>query len=129
MKRESPSDCSHVSSRISDYRGELTAPAWVDVEPRKFQKRVFMQPPLNPRSDAFATLCTVHANTSKIIGSLRPRRSEDSSTGVYYTIDYDVILLFGLTELKAQISWKENVCCYEFNERIITDMCNNPSGR
>ncbi|KIJ14485.1 hypothetical protein PAXINDRAFT_115792 [Paxillus involutus ATCC 200175] len=112
MKRESPSDCSHVSSRISNYRGELTAPAWVDVEPH-----------------AFATLCTVHANTSKIIGSLRPRRSEDSSTGVYYTIDYDVILLFGLTELKAQISWKENVCCYEFNERIITDMCNNPSGR
>ena len=29
--------------------------------------------------------------------------------GVYYSIDFCVVLLFGLTELKAQISWTENV--------------------
>ncbi|KIK93910.1 hypothetical protein PAXRUDRAFT_144008 [Paxillus rubicundulus Ve08.2h10] len=91
MHSESASDCSHVSSRIINYRGELMAPIWADVEPH-----------------AFTTLCSVHADTSKIIGSLRPRQSKHSSTGVYYTVDYDVVLLFGLTELKAQISWKEN---------------------
>ena len=29
--------------------------------------------------------------------------------GSYYRVDYDVILLFGVTELQAQIAWKENV--------------------
>ncbi|KIJ17541.1 hypothetical protein PAXINDRAFT_167554 [Paxillus involutus ATCC 200175] len=90
-RRKSASECSDVTSRINDYRGELTAPDWMDAEP-----------------NAFTTLCTVHANTSKIIGSLHPQQSEHSPTGVYYKIKFDVILLFGLTELKAQISWKEN---------------------
>ena len=29
--------------------------------------------------------------------------------GVYYSIVFYVVLLFGLTELRAQISWRENV--------------------
>ncbi|KAF9234835.1 hypothetical protein BU15DRAFT_78668 [Melanogaster broomeanus] len=91
MLKESPSECSHVSTCIVAYRGKLTAPAWVDVEPHSFTK-----------------LCTVHADTSKVIKSLWPRRSKHSPTGNYYTIRCDVILLFGLTELKAQISWMEN---------------------
>ena len=28
---------------------------------------------------------------------------------MYYEVDYDIILLFGTTELKAQVAWKENV--------------------
>jgi hypothetical protein len=27
----------------------------------------------------------------------------------FYKVTYDIILLFGMTELKAQIAWKENV--------------------
>lgn len=30
----------------------------------------------------------------------------------YYRVEFKVILLFGLTELKAQISWLEDVCVY-----------------
>ena len=29
--------------------------------------------------------------------------------GMFYEIEYETVLLFGLTELKAQIAWKENV--------------------
>ena len=29
--------------------------------------------------------------------------------GKYYELAYRIILLFGLTELKAQVSWKEKV--------------------
>jgi len=28
--------------------------------------------------------------------------------GSYYAVEYDVILLFGMTELKAQVAWQEN---------------------
>jgi len=29
--------------------------------------------------------------------------------GVFYSCDFDVVLVFGLTELKAMVAWKENV--------------------
>jgi hypothetical protein len=29
--------------------------------------------------------------------------------GSFYRVDYDIILLFGMTELKAQVAWKEKV--------------------
>jgi hypothetical protein len=38
--------------------------------------------------------------------SLSPRSSR---WGTVYTLDYSVILHFGLTELKAQVSWEERV--------------------
>ena len=35
--------------------------------------------------------------------------------GSFYKVRYDIILLFGMTELKAQVAWKEKVsgpaCC------------------
>jgi len=29
--------------------------------------------------------------------------------GIFYRFDYDIVLLFGLTEFKAMLAWKENV--------------------
>ena len=29
--------------------------------------------------------------------------------GSFHTVDFDIILLFGMTELKAQVAWTENV--------------------
>ena len=52
-------------------------------------------------------MCNVSANTSQLVRSLRPQRAPGG--GVYYQFDYDVVLLFGLTELKAQISWMHEV--------------------
>ena len=29
--------------------------------------------------------------------------------GIFYYVEIDIILLFGMTELKAQVAWTENV--------------------
>jgi hypothetical protein len=52
-------------------------------------------------------MCTIVANTSKLVHSLQPQVSPGGI--IYYDMDYEVILLFGLTELKAQISWMHKV--------------------
>ncbi|KAI6139333.1 hypothetical protein BKA82DRAFT_3988626 [Pisolithus tinctorius] len=75
------SGCESIEDEIVAYRGTLERPLWMDEEEGDF---------------------THHYN------SLQPRRRPYGS-GIYYTLNYDVIMLFGLTELKAQISWQENV--------------------
>ncbi|KAE9395088.1 hypothetical protein BT96DRAFT_923111 [Gymnopus androsaceus JB14] len=53
----------------------------------------------------YSTACTVTADISQV----SPKRLRNPRNGlIYYETEYDVILLFGLTELKAQIAWKEN---------------------
>jgi len=32
--------------------------------------------------------------------------------GKFYLFHYKIVLMFGLTELKAQVAWKENVSCF-----------------
>ena len=56
---------------------------------------------------SFTENCTIYADTSTISTELLPKTSPEGKP--YYCIAFDVILLFGLTELKAQISWIENV--------------------
>ncbi|KAG6332939.1 hypothetical protein ID866_6155 [Astraeus odoratus] len=89
-----------IFQRISAYRGSLLDPQWTDEEP-----------------DSFKELCTIRADVSRAANALCPQTSPDGNT--YYQIAFDVIILFGLTELKAQISWMENVCdllvlCYNY---------------
>lgn len=55
----------------------------------------------------FTTMCEVIADTSKLVHSLRGREAPGGM--YYYRLEFDVILLFGLTELKAQISWMHEV--------------------
>ncbi|KAI9573194.1 hypothetical protein HD554DRAFT_2059684 [Boletus coccyginus] len=86
MECASRSELNTLGGTILAYRGDLLDPSWVDREPARF-----------------TTMCTVVGNTSKLVHSLQPQVAPDMT--VYYDLDYDVILLFGLTELKAQISW------------------------
>lgn len=65
----------------------------------------------------FSTLCSVEADTSQISKTLQPIRSATVLEGrrrlqVYYKIQFDIVLSFGLTELKAQIAWIEDVSSY-----------------
>ena len=41
--------------------------------------------------------------------------------GVFYSIDCDIILLFGMTELKAQVAWQENVSSLHHMSLNLTD--------
>jgi len=79
----------NLSTEIRCYRGErTTAPDWLDMEP-----------------DKFPSLCTVEADISNVLKSIQPRHGPQ---GIYYRQDFDIVLLFGMTELKAQLSWIEN---------------------
>jgi len=79
----------NIKADIMCYRGISPNPQWVDTEP-----------------DMFSTLCTVTADTRQMANLLQPHYGMDGV--LYYRLDYKVVLLFGLTELKAQISWMEN---------------------
>lgn len=79
-------DLKYVTSDITCYRGKAGDPAWTDVEPEMFSK-----------------LCTVYADTSRA-----QKHKKKGPMGHFFRAEYKVILLCGLTELKAQISWIEN---------------------
>ncbi|KAK0196216.1 hypothetical protein F5146DRAFT_319918 [Armillaria mellea] len=72
------------------YRGPSPAPQWIDLNP-----------------NMFSTLCTVQADTSGISQDLAVETGRGGQR--YYSIKFDVVLLFGLTELKAQLQWVEDV--------------------
>jgi len=97
--KEFASDFSRTRWRIADvesikvdircYRGISQNPRWVDTEP-----------------DMFSTLCSVTADTRQMAKRLKPLKGVGGAP--YYKFDFNVVLLFGLTELKAQISWMED---------------------
>ncbi|GLB37868.1 putative ATP binding [Lyophyllum shimeji] len=88
----SPAELSHVSTSILCYRGSLDRPQWRDVD-----------------SDKFAISCYIRADTSSLVPTRITRFNAGSLLPhVYYRIDFDIVLIFGLTELKAQIAWIEN---------------------
>ena len=57
-------------------------------------------------ADKYTELCTIEADLSRVPKHSRPKTS---GKGNFYRVDYDIILLFGMTELNAQIAWKEKV--------------------
>ncbi|KAL1725512.1 hypothetical protein EV714DRAFT_221156 [Schizophyllum commune] len=80
-----------ISAPIQVYRGNIHHPSWTDVDAANF-----------------GVLCTVKADVTAAVSRLVPRRRADSRT--YFQLEYEVVLLFGLTELKAQLRWFANVC-------------------
>ncbi|TEB20801.1 hypothetical protein FA13DRAFT_1672147 [Coprinellus micaceus] len=83
------SNFTNVSNTLDCYRGSVENPEWMDVD-----------------ADNYATLCRVSADLSKMGKSLGPFEGPDGR--LFYKANFDIILLFGLTELKAQVCWKEN---------------------
>ncbi|KAJ7511443.1 hypothetical protein B0H11DRAFT_1955116 [Mycena galericulata] len=81
-------DLQSVDIQIIRYIGEDESPGWADIDPEKY-----------------VVLCTVYADTSKVAQTLK---GKIGTLGIYYRLDIDVVLSFGLTELKAQIAWSEN---------------------
>jgi len=53
----------------------------------------------------YALLCTIEADLSRAHIFTLPKVT---GKGSYYRVNVDIILLFGITELQAQIAWKEN---------------------
>ncbi|KAG1792831.1 uncharacterized protein HD556DRAFT_1432493 [Suillus plorans] len=84
------SACNMITTEIICYRGDSPNPRWTDLEP-----------------GMFSTLCNVHADTSKVARTISPRRGYAGLQ--FYRQEFSIILMFGLTELQAQLCWKEDV--------------------
>jgi len=78
----------NIRSEILKYVGNTKEPQWMDVE-----------------RDRFETLCHVAADISAAPCTLKMSKSGK----MCYSREYDVVLLVGLTELKAQIRWKDSL--------------------
>jgi hypothetical protein len=85
---ESKNEFKAATFNVWCYRGSVPDPRWKDVDTKNYTK-----------------LCTIDVDLSYL--PLTPRSKPNSGT-TYYRLDYDILLLFGLTELKAQVTWKEN---------------------
>lgn len=64
---------------------------------------------MSVNQESFVDLCEITANVSKMKKSIQSQPNRRRGETRFWTATYDVILLFGLTELKAQIAWKEDV--------------------
>ena len=91
-----------VSASFVKYSGALAAPEWEDDDPG----RVFSFPWHHVKSakglkGKFETLCYVEADISSA-----PYTTKVTETGKRgHKRNFDIILLVGLAELKAQVSW------------------------
>ena len=93
-----------LSAPILAYGGTQKDPVWVDVDPRAYSS-YFALLHLIVRLENYSTACTVEVDTASL-----PVQTTTSATGArYFEIGFEVILLFGLTELQAQIAYRQNV--------------------
>ena len=89
-----------ASQSILRYTGTQGVPGWTDKE----QGSVFGFDNCarsSGQTDKFKTLCNIQADVS----SAPYQRKRGRGGAICYTRSFDVILLVGLTELKAQIGW------------------------
>ena len=50
-------------------------------------------------------LCTLTADISQV-----PMTTHTNAAGnLYYRVDFEIVILFGLTEIQAQLAWKDKV--------------------
>ncbi|KZP28402.1 hypothetical protein FIBSPDRAFT_817256 [Athelia psychrophila] len=72
------------------YYGALEDVQWTDMEP-----------------EMFSTSCTIEMDMKEMSTAMKARRSPEGT--LFYELQFSIVLLFGLTELKAQLCWAEDV--------------------
>ena len=95
------------------YRGNVATPKWKDVDTSEGHFTIicltfFFCPWWTKKkfADNYTKLCTIEADLSRVPLFPRPKAT---GKGSFYRVDYEIVLLFGMTELKALIAWKEKV--------------------
>ncbi|KAH9485819.1 Heat shock 70 kDa protein 12B [Psilocybe cubensis] len=90
-----------MSTSLMCYHGNIDTPKWVDTEP-----------------GMFTSMCSIKADLDDLAKTLKPRTvtNKDGREDVYYAINFDIALLFGLTEFKASVIWQENTVFYAISD-------------
>lgn len=91
------------------YRGSTDpAPDWMDTEPgSSLSHSQSICGSLTSLEDKFTVLCRLEADMRQMARNVNPIM--DVSGKTFYRFNFHVVLLFGLTELKAHIAWNEGV--------------------
>jgi len=81
---------SSAKSYVYCYRGIVSDAAFMDTNP-----------------DLYSELCTIEVDLSHLWNTSSVQTLPKGS-GVYYKVSYELIMLFGGTEIEAQLCWDEN---------------------
>jgi len=111
---ENRNEFKEASFSIWCYRGAVAEPKWKDLDTGSFFSHLhpFFPVDVVMDTDNYTKICTIEVDLSHI--TLTPRYKGRGERGQYYRLDYDLVLLFGLTELKAQVAWREGVRILRF---------------
>ena len=113
--RKSKKEFKSCTVSVMCYQGAIVAPKWKDVDTGQylfsFKTTIY---DLIANIDNYTELCRIEVDLSHL--SLSPRLKH-SGEGTFYTIDFDIVLLFGLTEFKAAVAWNEKVGLFKVVER------------
>jgi len=77
------------SNSVWCYRGNVATPNWRDIDTNNYTK-----------------LCTIKVDLSQVSPHPVPKAKEKE---IFFRFHFEIVLLFGLTELKAQVAWKKDV--------------------
>ena len=104
---------------IWSYGGERKGTdLWRDTEPGKIQLNWNAVQVHTWNIGMFSKLCTVAFDLSEAPLDVCNR---SDGRGVYHQTKFDILFLFGLTELKAQVVWEEpDVCCLFFSHELLS---------
>ncbi|KAL0067093.1 hypothetical protein AAF712_005880 [Marasmius tenuissimus] len=111
--RDDP-ELNHIDQKILVYEGTEDEPQWIDDGPRSQFRQV-------------ATLRADTRHLKRKVASSQGKRRRKRSSSEYWQIDFAIVLLFGGTELKAQLAWQERgrevrspiEIIYEHNNRLV----------
>jgi hypothetical protein len=113
LQRTKKQQLASVEIDIISYRGPQHEPKWKEKNDLMGESILIAvcgslaDGPLSPTTDNFSILCTIRADTSAACKNLVAKQNQGKA---YFELRYDVIILFGYTELSAQIEWTDKVC-------------------
>ncbi|KAK1234386.1 hypothetical protein PQX77_002424 [Marasmius sp. AFHP31] len=107
-------ELNHIDQKILVYEGTEDEPQWMDNETRSQFRQV-------------ATLRADTGHLKRKMASSQGKRRRKNSSSEYWQIDFAIVLLFGGTELKAQLAWQERgrerrspiEIVYEHDNRVV----------
>lgn len=102
---ERKSDFKVAEFNVWCYRGQQSNPKWKDQDHGTSIGCAKQMADVVAAN--YTKLCTINVDLSHL--PLAARMKPKGLSGSYYRLDYELVLLFGLTEMKAQVAWKERL--------------------
>ena len=88
----------------------LMLPSWIQILVIPQKETSSFHPLMSfLHTELYSELCIIEVDLSHLWNTSSVQTIGKSS-GVYYKVSYELVMLFGGTEIEVQVCWKENVC-------------------